>query len=73
MSNKRNEGLHNLYMIKSTGRDGQGMQLVWGRRIGCGIVDAGGDNHVLIFYTVIYCHYAEHSDELQLDDNGLAA
>jgi hypothetical protein len=26
------------------------------------------DNHVLIFYTVIYCHYAEHTDELQLDD-----
>jgi hypothetical protein len=25
------------------------------------------DNHVLIFYTVIYCHYAEHTDELQLE------
>jgi hypothetical protein len=29
------------------------------------------DNDVLIFYTVIYCHYAEHTDELQLDDNGM--
>jgi hypothetical protein len=26
------------------------------------------DNHVLIFCTVIYCHYAEYTDELQLDD-----
>jgi hypothetical protein len=26
---------------------------------------------VLIFYTVIYCHYAEHTDELQLDDNDI--
>jgi hypothetical protein len=34
-------------------------------------VDVGGDDHVLIFYTVIYCHYVEHTDELQLDDNGM--
>jgi hypothetical protein len=26
------------------------------------------DNHVLIFYTIIYNHYAEYTDELQLDD-----
>jgi hypothetical protein len=26
------------------------------------------DDHVLIFYTVIYCHYAEHTDKLQLGD-----
>jgi hypothetical protein len=32
------------------------------------LVDVWRDNHVLIFYTVIYCHYAEHTDELQLDD-----
>jgi hypothetical protein len=31
-------------------------------------VDVGSDNHVLIFCTVIYCHYAEYTDELQLDD-----
>jgi hypothetical protein len=30
-------------------------------------VDVGRDNHVLIFYIVIYCHYAEHTDELQLE------
>jgi hypothetical protein len=24
--------------------------------------------HVLIFYTIIYYHYAEYTDELQLDD-----
>jgi hypothetical protein len=35
----------------------------------CGCVDVGWrDNHVLIFCTVIYCHYAEYTDELQLDD-----
>jgi hypothetical protein len=34
----------------------------------CGVVDVWSDNHVLIFYTIIYCHYAEHTDELQLDD-----
>jgi hypothetical protein len=36
---------------------------------GCKVwdVDVGGDNHVLIFYTVIYCHYAKHTDELQLE------
>jgi hypothetical protein len=32
------------------------------------VVDVGEDDHVLIFYTVIYCHYAEYTDELQLDD-----
>jgi hypothetical protein len=26
------------------------------------------DNHVLIFYTIIYYRYAEYTDELQLDD-----
>jgi hypothetical protein len=31
-------------------------------------VDVGSDNHVLIFCTGIYCHYAEYTDELQLDD-----
>jgi hypothetical protein len=30
-------------------------------------VDVEGGDHVLIFYTVIYCHYAEHTDELQLE------
>jgi hypothetical protein len=30
-------------------------------------VDVGGDGHVLIFYTVIYCPYAKHTDELQLE------
>jgi hypothetical protein len=34
----------------------------------CGIVDVWRDNHVLIFYAIIYCHYAEYTDELQLDD-----
>jgi hypothetical protein len=27
-----------------------------------------GDDHVLIFYAIIYYHYAEYTDELQLDD-----
>jgi hypothetical protein len=26
------------------------------------------DNHVLIFYAIIYFHYAEYTDELLLDD-----
>jgi hypothetical protein len=26
------------------------------------------DNHVLIFYAIIYYHYVEYTDELQLDD-----
>jgi hypothetical protein len=26
------------------------------------------ENHVLTFYTIIYYHYAEYTDELQLDD-----
>jgi hypothetical protein len=31
-------------------------------------VDVLRDNHVLIFYTIIYYRYTEHTDELQLDD-----
>jgi hypothetical protein len=34
----------------------------------CGIVDVWWDNHVLIFYAIIYYHYAEYTHELQLDD-----
>jgi hypothetical protein len=26
------------------------------------------ENHVLIFYTIIYHHYAEYTDELQLEE-----
>jgi hypothetical protein len=33
-----------------------------------GFVDVWGDNHVLIFYPIIYYRYAEYTDELQLDD-----
>jgi hypothetical protein len=32
------------------------------------LVDGWRDNHVLIFYTNIYCRYTEHTNELQLDD-----
>jgi hypothetical protein len=32
------------------------------------LVDGWRDNHVLIFYTIIYYRYTEHTDELQLDD-----
>jgi hypothetical protein len=31
-------------------------------------VDDWSDGLVLIFYTIIYYHYAEYTDELQLDD-----
>jgi hypothetical protein len=34
----------------------------------CGIVDEWRDNHLLYFYTNIYCHYAEHTDEHHLED-----
>jgi hypothetical protein len=33
----------------------------------CGVVDVGGDNHLINLCTSIYCHYAEHTDELQLE------
>jgi hypothetical protein len=32
------------------------------------LVDVWRDNHVLIFYAIIYYHYAEYTDELQFDD-----
>jgi hypothetical protein len=31
-------------------------------------VNVWRDNHVLIFYTIIYYHYVEYTDELQLGD-----
>jgi hypothetical protein len=37
-------------------------------QVNCGIVDVWWDNHVLIFYPIIYYRYAEYTDELQLDD-----
>jgi hypothetical protein len=32
------------------------------------LVDGWRDNHVLIFYTNIYCFRTEHTNELQLED-----
>jgi hypothetical protein len=32
------------------------------------LVDGRRDDHVLIFYTNIYCHYTEYMNELQLED-----
>jgi hypothetical protein len=30
------------------------------------------ERHVLIFYAIIYFHYVEYTDELQLDDSQVA-
>jgi hypothetical protein len=37
----------------------------------CGIAYVWRHNHLLNVYTIIYCHYAEYTDELQLKKCGL--